>query len=80
VITPGEIRAVIEQPSELPATATADDYLMEKFQRVAVEAVATYMAGDEHPCPDFHGLCPRTDDGEANCRACWREALKREGK
>ena len=78
MITPDEIRAVVDQLSELPATASADDYLMEKFQRVAIEAVAAFAANK--------GDCP-TDDldicrahGGSSCRACWREALKREGK
>jgi len=76
MITPDEIRVVVEQPSELPATATADDYLMEKFERVAIEAVAAYMEGD-YACPAVSPeFCLSHDD---DCRACWREAL-REGK
>ena len=74
MITPDEIRAVIEQPSELPATATVDDYLMEKFQRVAIEG---FLEGLEAGCP---GSAKCTNPQSINCRACWREALKREGK
>ena len=75
MITPDEIRAVVERPSELPATATADDYLMEKFQRVAVEAIIN-MAMQRGVCPF---PCPAWYPSANDCRACWRKAL-REGK
>ena len=88
MITPDEIRAVVERPSELPATATADDYLMEKYNRVAIEAVAAFCEkwnqenldideedGDrDFVCPTPSGICPV--NAEYNCRACWREVLK----
>jgi len=85
MITPTEIRLAIERPSELPASASADDYLMERYQRVAVEAIAVFakdynlhVMKNWMPSPS---LCPATPcyRDDFDCRACWREAL-REGK
>jgi hypothetical protein len=44
ILSPSEIRLAVEQPSELPASATADEYLMEKFERVAIEALTGGIA------------------------------------
>ncbi len=88
MITPDEIRAVVEQPSKLGPGRDADEYQMEKYQRVAIEAVAAFCEAwnqanldidDEDGDRDF--VCP-TPDGicslgtEYNCRACWREWLE----
>ena len=91
MITPDDIRAVVERPSKLGPGRDADEYQMERYRNVAIEAVAAFCEkwnqenldideedGDrDFVCPTPSGICPV--NAEYNCRACWREAL-REGK
>ena len=80
MITPSEIRLVVSQPSKLGPGRDADEYLMERYRRVAIEQEAAIMAGMNEPCPPTNKPCTRDTSGIVDCRACWREALEREGK
>ena len=74
ILSPDDIKRIVSQPSELKPSASDDDYLMEKYQRVAIEAVVT-EAVKRGACPQgsFAGYdCIRNRD----CHACWREYLE----
>ena len=78
ILSPDDIKRIVSQPSELKPSASDDDYLMEKFQRVAIEAVVAEMVR-RGVCPQesFAGYdCIRSRD----CRACWLACLEGEGK
>ena len=75
ILSDSEIRAVCERPSILPPSASADDYQMERYRRVAIEQAATIMAGIDQPCPPGYP-CRRDKHGVADCRRCWREYLE----
>ena len=77
MITPDEIRAVVERPSELPPSSSADDYLMEKFKRVAIEGAAAMMAYQNvYILGPGKRICPQRPYCPMDCRACWCEALR----
>ena len=79
MITPDEIRRIVERPSALPASASADEYLMEKFKRVAIEAAAATMTNMTETCPPTREPCTRDNDSNMDCcHRCWREWLERE--
>jgi len=75
ILSDSEIRAACERPSKLPATASADDYEMEKYQRVAIEAVAAYMTSKGDCATDDIDIC-RAHGAGSSCRRCWREYLE----
>lgn len=62
MITKDEIRLIVEQPSQLGPGHDADEYQMEKYKRVAIEAVVEEMTSMAI-CPE--GLEP---DGDAEER------------
>lgn len=77
MLTTDEIRLIVEQPSKLGPGRDADEYLMEKFQRVAIEQAAAIMAGMNEPCPPMKKSCTGGDaSGSVDCRRCWREWLE----
>ena len=75
ILSPDEIKRVVEQPSKLPQPASADDYEMEKYQRVAIEAVAAYMTSKGDCATDDIDIC-RAHGAGSSCRRCWREYLE----
>jgi len=75
ILSNGDIKRVVSQPSILPPAASADDYQMERYRRVAIEQAATIMAGIDQPCPPGYP-CRRDKHGVADCRRCWREYLE----
>lgn len=77
ILSDSEIRAVCEQPSQLPASASADEYQMEKYQRVAIESAAAMMAYQNvHILGPGKRICPQLPYCPMDCRRCWREWLE----
>lgn len=78
MITKDEIRLIVEQPSKLGPGHDADEYEMEKYQRVAIEQAAAIYGTGKFECPGFMGGigCPRKAGGFSDCRRCWREWLE----
>ena len=83
MITPDEIKCIVGQPSKLGPGRDAGEYQMERYQRVAREAVAVFCEKWNREVDQGYELglvCPKPPCLEHyNCRACWREAL-REGE
>ena len=75
ILSNDDIERTASQPSSLPPSASADDYQMERYRRVAIEQAATIMAGIDQPCPPGYP-CRRDKHGVADCRACCREYLE----
>ena len=80
ILSPDEIKCIVSQPSKLPPSASADDYELEKYQRVAIEAVAAFAeCHNSHMDTDDDILCPRDASCLAHgddCRACWQDYLE----
>lgn len=76
LLSPDRIKAIVSEPSKLKPTASADDYLMERYQRVAREQ-ALEMA-------ECYDLCPQEIIENCNdiedCRECWLAHLEREAQ
>ena len=83
ILSPDDIKRIVSQPSKLPSSASADDYELEKYRRVTIEAVAVFAEHhNSHMNTDDDILCPHDASCLAHdddCRRCWREALEREG-
>jgi hypothetical protein len=78
-----DIKRIVSGPTKLPPSSSADDYQMERYQRVAREAVVTALRGVLDPL----GECPPIENRQAscaaideNCPACWCAYLEREAK
>lgn len=76
LLSADDIKRIVSEPTKLPPSSSADDYLMERYQKVAMEAAANAMA--------CSGACPLDDreceDSGFDCPACWRAYLEREAK
>jgi len=64
LLSPEDIKGILERPTKLKPCATADEYEMERYMNVATEA-AKAIAGRACP-PETHCLY----SGMA-CRECW---------
>jgi hypothetical protein len=83
LLSADDIKRIVSEPTKLPPSSSADDYLMERYQKVVREAVVTALRGILDPV----GECPPIENRQASCAAidencaeCWLGYLDREAK
>jgi hypothetical protein len=78
LLSADDIKRIVSEPTKLPPSSSADDYQMERYQRVVIEQAAVILADDERGCPPKTFGCSRDTRGIVDCRSCWRAYLERE--
>jgi hypothetical protein len=77
LLSPADIKRIVGEPSKLGSGRSADEYEMERYQRVAIRAVANAVPHVTGRCPEATSWCAPFD---YDCTRCWLAYLEGEAQ